>query len=181
MDWRPYLRSRTRSPEFLWRMSLGILLAGAVLGFFAQWILARSATSDLQQLAMAAVQGSPDEALGTLEKMLTDHHVRVDELFDALVVLSHRLRAPKDDTGQPLVVTVARPIDRQEVTDRLAASFLDEETKTAATILWQSLADGKLSEELTKLADRSPAVRYANLAVGEFWDADGSPLRRRGV
>ncbi|MGI9427984.1 MAG: PrsW family glutamic-type intramembrane protease [Bythopirellula sp.] len=36
MTWRQYLQSRTRQPEFLWRMVIWILAAGIALGFVAE-------------------------------------------------------------------------------------------------------------------------------------------------
>ena len=38
MPWRNYLRSKTRQPAFLWRLTLGILMAGALVGYAAQWL-----------------------------------------------------------------------------------------------------------------------------------------------
>ncbi len=39
MTWQHYLRLRTREPRFLWRMSLGILAVGAVVGLAVDWAL----------------------------------------------------------------------------------------------------------------------------------------------
>lgn len=36
MTWRSYLQSRTRRPEFLWRLVIGILVAGVVIGYVAE-------------------------------------------------------------------------------------------------------------------------------------------------
>lgn len=36
MNWQSYLRTRTRNPAFLWRMVLGILAAGVILGKIAE-------------------------------------------------------------------------------------------------------------------------------------------------
>ncbi len=38
MNWRSYLRGRTHSPAFLWRMVIGIILAGVAVGFVAQFV-----------------------------------------------------------------------------------------------------------------------------------------------
>jgi RsiW-degrading membrane proteinase PrsW (M82 family) len=37
MTWRRYLQSRTRNPAFLWRMVIGILLAGVAAGALCDW------------------------------------------------------------------------------------------------------------------------------------------------
>ncbi|MGI9454939.1 MAG: PrsW family glutamic-type intramembrane protease [Aeoliella sp.] len=44
---RSYLRSKTHQPAFLWRLGIGILMVGAVLGYAAQW-LPESFTDRLQ-------------------------------------------------------------------------------------------------------------------------------------
>ena len=38
MNWRSYLRTKSRQPEFLWRMVLWILAAGVLLGYVAQQV-----------------------------------------------------------------------------------------------------------------------------------------------
>ncbi len=46
MHWRDYLRSKTRQASFLWRIVLGILAAGLVLGVLAQWLFFEEAVVD---------------------------------------------------------------------------------------------------------------------------------------
>ena len=94
MHWRQYLRGRTRNPEFLWKMVLGILLAGVVLGFVVQWIVARSNAAYAQRLVVAESQRSTSGVLGTLDEMLSDRALPFEELLDALAILGRPRREP---------------------------------------------------------------------------------------
>lgn len=38
MSWQRYLQIKTRQPEWLWRVAIGIVVAGALAGLVAQWL-----------------------------------------------------------------------------------------------------------------------------------------------
>lgn len=49
MTWRSYLQSKTRQPEFLWRMVIGILVAGVVVGYALQAVRSPQPPSQLDE------------------------------------------------------------------------------------------------------------------------------------
>ncbi len=64
MTWQHYLRVKTRDPAFLWRMVIGIIAAGVVLGWLAQLLTGRQGGSSgppesrvYEQLKLLAGQG----------------------------------------------------------------------------------------------------------------------------
>ena len=48
MNWRRTLQSKSRQPRFLWRMVLGIIVAGVALGYLAQSICQPKRVTDLE-------------------------------------------------------------------------------------------------------------------------------------
>lgn len=56
-EWRNYLRSKTRNPAFLWRMVIGILVAGVLVGLVADAFM--PAWIDLEELKLKQLQ--PEE------------------------------------------------------------------------------------------------------------------------
>jgi len=66
VSWRADLRSRTRDPKFLWRLAIGIMSAGLLIGFAARWLP--------ESVSEALIGGRFDE--------LSDHYDQVDQLAE---------------------------------------------------------------------------------------------------
>ena len=60
MSWQNYLRSRTRDPAFLWRMVIGIIGVGIVLG----WLVDRKAAAPFMELANSTDRAGWDRLEG---------------------------------------------------------------------------------------------------------------------
>lgn len=64
MVWKNYLRTKTRNPAFLWRMVIGILVAGVLGGLLAE--------RSFQHRGAAAEMLAPDQAAGEAMKAMAD-------------------------------------------------------------------------------------------------------------
>ena len=58
MNWQSYLRSRTRQPEFLWRMVIWILAAGVGIGYLAERIYQPNSANKVIQIESGSSPGN---------------------------------------------------------------------------------------------------------------------------
>ena len=95
MNWEPYLRRQTQNPKFLWRMVIGILAAGMVVGLVAQFLpKPLSADSNSLRYVLYNVLQSQNGSDGITELLAEDvpfEHV--------LVALAHV--EPRDELAEP--------------------------------------------------------------------------------
>jgi RsiW-degrading membrane proteinase PrsW (M82 family) len=67
MSWQPFLRRSTRDPKFLWRLAIGILVIGVLLGIATRWLP--------DSVAESLIGGRIGE--------LSEHYDRVGQLAEA--------------------------------------------------------------------------------------------------
>ncbi len=169
MHWRAYLRIQTQNPPFLWRMVIGVLLAGVMISYAVSGlgILAGERNGAHRMLQVMVQGGELDTAWTNLIKD-KEHFERllgaIAEIQRASALskqLAEESPAQVGDTNGTLEVDPLR--------DRLAELLTDPDRKAIALALWKSCGDGRPSLELTVMAEFPKSPRFANHALGEFW------------
>ena len=155
MHWRQKLRTKTHDPRFLWRMVIGVLAVGGLLGLLVQW-LPRVDPLDLRsKIELLAQGGSASELSDVLVDAMRDPAVDWGSVLDVLPAVA-RLA-----TLQPrLVPQVAKSLEQAPP---------GPPTTKIGVELWRSLTGDAVTPELERLAAARPPVRYANRAAATFW------------
>ena len=173
--WRHYLRTHTQRPAFLWRMVLGILVAGLVIGFVVQFIPVWLPTNRVDRLAVAVARVETDDALALLDQALADPDLPFEELLESLSYLAMSRQATKSNGADSFLPN--ERIDPEEVISRLNASRLPSAEKEIAIGLWNSLSGPRPADGLRRLAEQTPPARYTNHALGVYWERVRAPYQ----
>ena len=159
-------------------MVLGILAVGVIVGFAIPHVPTSSPLNISEELVLDISFGYTEDALVLFNELLADPDVPFETLLQTLPRFVSEIPAqPSNHTDHSRLFELSRTIDPQEVRRILNASRLASVQKVIALGLWQSLSDHQVSNELANQSQQTPPVRYANHAVGVYWETANSPHR----
>ncbi|MFV2065412.1 MAG: PrsW family glutamic-type intramembrane protease [Pirellulales bacterium] len=167
MTWRHYLRAESRSPTFLWRMMIAILLTGAMVGAVVPRIASRPERSDASWMVGVVAAGRFEEVAPHIDALFDSRQTRLPRLLSALPALHAISRIARARGETPL----------GDVRGRLAVMEIDQTERDIALALWDSLSRETPSERLEELTTAEPPLRYAHWALGIYWKQRGHPTR----
>jgi len=148
-------------------MVITILLTGAVIGAVVPRIDVRADRSDTRWMVRAVAEGHVDQVAPRIDTLFDCRQTPLPQLLDALPALH--------------AISQIHPVESDaavgNVRDRLAAAGSDATERDIARALWDSLAAETPADRLAALATADPPLRYANWAVGVFWQQKGQPTR----
>ena len=175
MHWRQYLRIQTQDPPFLWRMVLGILAIGGVIGYAVQSLATFGEPVGSARITMAASQGENERALTLLEEILADDQVAFEEVLKAVAGLARQQRR-LDQTSSNPGATMPAPrvvkIEETEVLGRIDAAPLSADKRRLLRTLWNSaIGDNVSLDELRSEALAKPPSRFSNHALGLLYES----------
>jgi protease PrsW len=148
---------KSRSGVFFWRLSLGVIALACVLGWCAQY-MPDSGHSILRELGadpQMKIDSSPELRIEILFKLLNDANTTFSEKLNSAPGLYFAIRTSDREKAIEGIRTTTLPkAHRQLMRLRLMHLFRVESNPNS---------------ELSELAGREPAVRFANRILGEFY------------
>ncbi len=167
MNWKSYLRVRTHDPNFLWKMVATVLLVGGLLGILAD-ALPSGADALERQVQARSSRGESQVASEAFRRLIDDPRAPFEQVLDALG--SFRREDADPESNRVIPIQRIEAIDPQKVSQVISESDQPLEQKSLLESLWQSLWQGEPDPKLIVMAAEEPPRRFANHALGVFWD-----------
>ena len=140
-----YIRVKTQDPQFIWQMSIGILVAGLAVGFLAQFWPKSTKENLVNAIRL-------DHAVSkNLQRLVDDGDAAMEDVLECITYLD-----PEE-------------FDTSQVSALLAKSTRPQIEREIIRELWQTIIANQPTDQLQRIADESPPVRYANYALAMFY------------
>ncbi len=151
---------------------LVILTFGAMAGYAVQYRFQGNFADHAQ---LKSGHNTSRGFLAPLDQMLAESEPPLDEILDFLVD-SHHLQ--EQITFSRLTdLDLEQWLGRIPIHLRLIDSRLEPQQKQVVLEFWNSLHEGEPTHSLIVASQQKPPIRHANLAIGLFWEANGSSVQ----